>query len=68
MIISGCSAFAHCVGHVRTEAELLPQLWEQVISRHSPWQNVVLFFIDCTRSDVTEMFWSTFTILFAFFA
>ena len=30
MIISGCSAFAHVVGHMRTEAELLPQLWEQV--------------------------------------
>lgn len=31
MIITGCSAFAHVVGHMRTEAELLPQLWEQVI-------------------------------------
>lgn len=31
MIINGCAAFAQVVEASRVEAELLPQLWEQVL-------------------------------------
>ncbi|CAB3998176.1 lisH domain and HEAT repeat-containing KIAA1468 homolog isoform X2, partial [Paramuricea clavata] len=41
MIITGCSAFAHVVGHMRTEAELLPQLWEQINHKYPERRQLV---------------------------
>ncbi|XP_028391944.1 RAB11-binding protein RELCH-like [Dendronephthya gigantea] len=41
MIITGCSAFAHVVGHMRTEAELLPQLWEQISHKYPERRQLV---------------------------
>ncbi|XP_046842771.1 RAB11-binding protein RELCH homolog [Xenia sp. Carnegie-2017] len=41
MIIAGCSSFSRVVGHMRTEAELLPQLWEQINHKYPERRNLV---------------------------